>query len=102
MSSSDAASAASAGHAAQHGAGAAAGSAAVTHSLKGISLHATAPGAHHRRVGIVHTQWNREVVDALVNGAIGELQTQGVARENILVISVGSLSCAVIVVTSFL
>jgi hypothetical protein len=86
MASTDASSAssASAAHAGAHGAG----SAVHVAPLKGISLHATAAGAHLRRVGIVHTQWNREVVDALVNGAIGELQAQGVSRENILVVSV--------------
>jgi 6,7-dimethyl-8-ribityllumazine synthase len=57
-------------------------------SLKGIAAHSGAPGAHSRRVGIVHTQWNREVVDALVAGATGELRAQGVHRDNILVLSV--------------
>jgi 6,7-dimethyl-8-ribityllumazine synthase len=61
--------------------------AAAAHGLKGIALRDSVPGAG-RRVGIVHTQWNTEVVGALVQGARAELAKQGVADSDIVVLSV--------------
>ena len=55
--------------------------------LKGISLVSQLQGAG-RRVGIVHTQWNAEVVDALVGGAREELLKHGVKTDDIVTISV--------------
>lgn len=64
-------------------------------SIKGISLSVTANNAADKRVAIVHTQWNKEIIDALVSGAKDELLKQGVKPENVLVVSVGSrTTCA--------
>lgn len=64
-------------------------SAATTDSLKGISLEAGVPDAGvcaSLRIGIVRTQWNRTVVDALaVDGCKAELLRLGVKEENIVV-----------------
>ena len=37
------------------------------------------------RVGIIHARWNKEVIDALVNGAIKRLLSLGVKEENIVI-----------------
>ncbi|CDO94184.1 unnamed protein product [Kluyveromyces dobzhanskii CBS 2104] len=37
------------------------------------------------RVGIIHARWNRQIIDALVEGAIKRLQSLGVKEENIVV-----------------
>lgn len=37
------------------------------------------------RVGIVHARWNREIIDALVKGAIERMLSLGVREENIVV-----------------
>jgi 6,7-dimethyl-8-ribityllumazine synthase len=58
-------------------------------SLKGVSLDRRLDGKE-RRVGIVHTQWNSEIVGALVAGARAELETNGVKPENVVVLSVSS------------
>ncbi len=57
------------------------------HGLKGITLPAEVTGAG-MRVGIVHTQWNREIIDALVGGARSELVKRGVAESDIVLLSV--------------
>ena len=44
-------------------------------SLKGLSL-GDVPHAEGRRIAIVHTEWNEEVVGALVHGATKELLRQ--------------------------
>ncbi|QLQ80675.1 hypothetical protein HG537_0E00280 [Torulaspora globosa] len=40
------------------------------------------------RVGIIHARWNREIIDALVKGAIERMLSMGVREENIVVESV--------------
>lgn len=40
------------------------------------------------RVGIIHARWNREIIDALVKGAIDRMLSMGVKEENIVVESV--------------
>lgn len=37
------------------------------------------------KIGIVHTRWNKEVVQALVEGTVERLQSLGVKKENIIV-----------------
>ncbi|QLL33117.1 hypothetical protein HG536_0E00270 [Torulaspora globosa] len=37
------------------------------------------------RVGIIHARWNREIIDALVKGAIDRMLSMGVKEENIVV-----------------
>ena len=39
-------------------------------------------------VGIVHARWNREIIDALVYGAIKQLKKYNVKEENIIIESV--------------
>lgn len=54
--------------------------------LKGIASGLL--GAHAGaglRIGIVHTQWNAPVIDALVAGCLRELHAHGVARSDIVV-----------------
>jgi 6,7-dimethyl-8-ribityllumazine synthase len=58
-------------------------------SVKGVSLERRLDGKD-RRVGIVHTQWNSEIVGALVAGAKAELEANGVKPDNIVVLSVSS------------
>jgi 6,7-dimethyl-8-ribityllumazine synthase len=53
-------------------------------ALKGISAELLGAGAGAGlRVGVVHTQWNAPVIDALVAGVLRELQARGVARGDI-------------------
>ncbi|BAO39087.1 6,7-dimethyl-8-ribityllumazine synthase [Kluyveromyces marxianus] len=40
------------------------------------------------RVGIIHARWNKEVINALVDGAIKRLQSLGVTDDNIVLESV--------------
>ncbi|KAI3625272.1 hypothetical protein CBS9595_000633 [Malassezia furfur] len=46
------------------------------------------PGSEKLRIGIVHARWNKEIIDALVAGAVQSLQKAGVPTENILIESV--------------
>jgi len=57
-------------------------------ALKGIALGALVPGAADFKVGIVHTEWNAAVIDALLAGARAELARQGVREENVVVVKV--------------
>lgn len=40
------------------------------------------------RVGIVHARWNKQIIDALVDGAIKKLKEMNVKEENIFVQSI--------------
>lgn len=60
----------------------------TTVKLKGISPVSSIPNSSSLRIGIVHTQWNKEIISALVNGAIHELERQGVPQTSIHVLSV--------------
>ena len=75
MSSSTAAAAAAA---------AAAAVSTTAHALKGISLDRVLAG-RGRRIGIVHTQWNAEIIDSLRDAAVAELIRQGVDASDIVV-----------------
>ena len=55
--------------------------------IKGISLEQRLAGVG-RRIGIVHTQWNSEIIRALVSGARDELLKHGVAEDDIVTLSV--------------
>ncbi|KAL4401113.1 lumazine synthase [Malassezia pachydermatis] len=46
------------------------------------------PGSDKLRVGIVHARWNKEVIDALVQGTLESLSKAGVPSENVLIESV--------------
>ena len=46
------------------------------------------PGASSLRVGIVHARWNKEVIDALVQGTLESLAMAGVPHENVVIDSV--------------
>ena len=52
-----------------------ASSSADAPKIKGIADQAVA-AAGALRVGIVHTQWNKVIVDSLVKGAVEELAMQ--------------------------
>ncbi|KZP01144.1 6,7-dimetjyl-8-ribityllumazine synthase [Calocera viscosa TUFC12733] len=57
----------------------------ASESLKGLSSSTAALDGAALRIGIVHTRWNKVVVDALVAGAVGKLREKGVKQENIVV-----------------
>lgn len=40
------------------------------------------------RIAIVHSRWNKSVIDALVDGTINKLKEQGVKESNIVLQSV--------------
>ena len=53
-------------------------------TIKGLEKAKTMDGSA-LRVAIVHARWNREVIDALVAGAVATLKSQGVRENNIVV-----------------
>ncbi|KXN92260.1 6,7-dimethyl-8-ribityllumazine synthase [Leucoagaricus sp. SymC.cos] len=57
-------------------------------TIKGISQTEFAYDGSGLRVAIVHARWNKEVVDALVAGAVRKLRERGVKESNIVVQSV--------------
>ncbi|WFD30064.1 6,7-dimethyl-8-ribityllumazine synthase [Malassezia sp. CBS 17886] len=58
-------------------------------SIKGpAQAPTTFPGADGLRIGIVHARWNKEVIDALVKGALESLEKAGVPMANVIVDSV--------------
>jgi 6,7-dimethyl-8-ribityllumazine synthase len=66
--------------------------------MKGPSSNDQHDGAA-LRIAIVHARWNKQIVDALVAGAVAKLTERGVTRENVVIESVpGSfelpLACA--------
>jgi hypothetical protein len=56
-------------------------------AVKGI-VKAEQMDGSQLRVAIVHARWNREVIDALVGGAVTSLKAHGVKESNIVVQSV--------------
>ena len=56
-------------------------------TIKGLEKAKTMDGSA-LRVAIVHARWNREVIDALVAGAVSSLKEHGVAESNIVIQSV--------------
>jgi 6,7-dimethyl-8-ribityllumazine synthase len=57
-------------------------------AIKGVDTTAPAIDGSALRIGIVHARWNKEVIDALVTGALTKLAERGVKDENIVVQSV--------------
>ncbi|KAK0463581.1 6,7-dimethyl-8-ribityllumazine synthase [Desarmillaria tabescens] len=57
-------------------------------SIKGLLPSETKYDGSALRIAIVHARWNREVIDALVAGAIQKLKESGVKESNIVVQSV--------------
>jgi hypothetical protein len=56
-------------------------------SVKGPSP-STAFDGSPLRIAIVHANWNKQIIDALLKGAIAKLRERGVAEKNIVVQSV--------------
>ena len=57
--------------------------------VKGLAVAgAVNPSASAQRVGIVYTQWNPRVIDALVEGALAELLRNGVPETSIQLLQV--------------
>ncbi|EJU00783.1 6-7-dimethyl-8-ribityllumazine synthase [Dacryopinax primogenitus] len=54
-------------------------------TLKGLTSSTDTFSGEGLRIGIVHTRWNKQVVDALVAGALGKLRERGVKQENVVV-----------------
>lgn len=61
---------------------------AAPHSIKGPVPAPSFEGAERLRIGIVHARWNKEVIDALVLGALETIGKTGVKTENIVIDSV--------------
>ena len=57
-------------------------------SIKGTSLDRIAHRASELRIGIVHTQWNTEIIGSLLAGALEELRRQGVPDASVHVVTV--------------
>ncbi len=57
-------------------------------SIKGLLPSETKYDGSALRIAIVHARWNREVIDALVAGALEKLKEAGVKESNIVVQSV--------------
>ncbi|WFD41657.1 6,7-dimethyl-8-ribityllumazine synthase [Malassezia psittaci] len=61
----------------------------ITGSIKGPAPAPTSfPGANKLRIGIVHARWNKQIIDALVAGAVQSLEKAGVPTDNIKIRSV--------------
>nr|ACZ59469.1 6,7-dimetjyl-8-ribityllumazine sythase [Flammulina velutipes] len=54
-------------------------------TIKGLEAPSEELNGESLRVCIVHARWNREVIDALVAGALAKLHEAGVKKENIVV-----------------
>lgn len=62
---------------------------AIMSSIKGPApAPSSFPGAETLKIAIVHARWNKEIIDALVSGALGSLRKAGVKEENIVIDSV--------------
>jgi 6,7-dimethyl-8-ribityllumazine synthase len=57
-------------------------------SIKGPSSSGESFDGSPLRIAIVHARWNKEVIDALLSGAIAKLKAMGVKEANIVVQSV--------------
>jgi 6,7-dimethyl-8-ribityllumazine synthase len=56
--------------------------------IKGLPSSEGSYDGAELRVGIVHARWNKEIIEALVTGAIEKLKERGVKESNITVQSV--------------
>lgn len=54
-------------------------------TIKGLEAPTEKLNGENLRICIVHARWNREVIDALVAGALAKLAAAGVKKENIVV-----------------
>ncbi len=57
------------------------------HNLSDYNTHSV-PDASAMRFGIVVSEWNQDITDALLNGAMNTLKKHGAKDENILVMTV--------------
>ncbi|KAH9950294.1 Lumazine synthase [Amylocystis lapponica] len=57
-------------------------------SIKGPAAASTRFDGSPLRIAVVHSRWNKAVIDALVSGTIAKLKEQGVKDSNIVVQSV--------------
>ncbi|KAI0929006.1 hypothetical protein AcW1_006074 [Taiwanofungus camphoratus] len=57
-------------------------------SIKGPAPSSTRFDGSSLRIAIVHSRWNKTVIDALLAGAVAKLKEQGVKESNIVVQSV--------------
>ncbi|EGN95829.1 hypothetical protein SERLA73DRAFT_187055 [Serpula lacrymans var. lacrymans S7.3] len=57
-------------------------------SIKGLTPSEARFDGSALRIAIVHARWNKEVIDALVSGAVAKLKERGVKESNIVVQSV--------------
>ena len=60
----------------------------MAESIKGPAPPPTKIDGSSLRIAIVHSRWNKEVIDALVGGTIAKLRQHGVKESNIVVQSV--------------
>lgn len=60
----------------------------MAESIKGPAPPPTKIDGSPLRVAVVHSRWNKEVIDALVAGTIKKLKEHGVKESNIVVQSV--------------
>lgn len=54
-------------------------------TVKGLEPLAQTFDGSSLRIAIVHARWNDTVIEALVEGAIGQLKKHGVKEENIVI-----------------
>ena len=60
----------------------------MAESIKGPAPPPTDLDGTPLRIAIVHSRWNKEVIDALVTGTVRKLKEYGVKESNIVVQSV--------------
>jgi len=60
----------------------------MANTIKGLSESDVKYDGSTLRIAIVHTRWNKTIVDALVAGAIAKLKHNGVKDSHIVVQSV--------------
>ena len=58
--------------------------ATINHNLSEYDKD-TMPNASNMRIGIVVSEWNNDITDNLLNGAVNTLISNGVTEENISV-----------------
>lgn len=56
--------------------------------IKGLVSSTEKPDGSPLRIGIVHANWNKVVIDALLQGVLAKLHETGVKHHNIVVQSV--------------
>jgi len=56
--------------------------------IKGVASSEVSYDGSDLRVGIVHARWNKEIIEALLEGAVTKLKERGVKEHNITIQSV--------------